>query len=43
MKAQKDLFAFYHPLDHRGIYIRENTAISNTATGKTTMLSKPGE
>ena len=43
MKVYKDLFAFSHPFDHRGIYIRENTVIPNTAIGKAKILSTTGE
>jgi hypothetical protein len=43
MKPYKDLFAFWHPADPRGIYISENTVIRNTAIGRTKMLSKTGE
>lgn len=38
MNVYKDLFAFEHPLDHRGIYIRENTVIRSTSIGKTKIL-----
>jgi len=43
MKVYKGPFAFYYPLDHRDIYIREHTVIRNTAIGKTKILSKTGE